>query len=292
MGVVDPGSRLVAPEGVRRAVGRLVGEDVLERADPEVKPALVPRRLVDLVSFAVGDVERADVEAAHVGEAAGRAVPALEQLPVAGLGRGLRVRVELALLHGQRGDRRPLEHRQLSGVLRRFLHHLHTAGTGPDHAHPAPGERHALLRPAGRVVAVAGVPIESWQVGDVRLRTKAGAHHEPPRVVASAVVGGEVPPPLVVVEARRSDPCLEIDVPAEVEHSIDVLEVADELVAARKPLGPDPIPPHRLDRVLVVGNVGVDPGPPVAVRPPDATEAGARLDETHREALLPESWSW
>ena len=254
-----------------------------------MEPTTLPSCIEHPAAVVVGDVERTDVLALDVAEGARRGVATLEHLRVAGLGLGLHREVEPLLSHWQCRHRGSLEHGQVVGDLGRLLGHLDPAGPGADDPHPPASHCHTVLWPLGRVMAGAGEVVEAGQVGNVGLRSEPGAHQQEAGVIATTVVGGDRPLVPTLVERRGRDPRAQIDVPAQIEHPIDVLEVADELVSPGEPLGPDPIPPHRFDRVLVVRDVGVDTGSGIAVRVPHPAQPGPGLDEPSVEPFLAEA---
>ena len=143
------------------------------------------------------------------------------------------------------------------GFPRRLLDHLYPAGPGADHPDPTTAEPDPVLGPRRGVAALTVERVEPWQVGDEGFGAEPGAQHEPAGVVAPTVIGCQVPAPPVAgsVEFGRRNAGLQIDVLAEVQHLVDVLEVPDQLIPAGEALGPDPVSPHRFDRVLVVGHV-------------------------------------
>ena len=166
-------------------------------------------------------------------------------------------------------------------MWRELLDDLYSAGAGADHAHASAGNVFSVGRPVGSVVTAAGEVAQSGEVGNVGLRAEPGAQHQVAAVVGGVGAGRHHPPVARLVEPCRRDTGVEIDVAREVEDVDDVIEVGHQLVAAGEPLGPGPVAPDLLERVLVVGHVGVDSGSRVAVVLPDAADPVARLDQPH-----------
>ena len=149
-GVVHSLMDLGAPEVVRGAVRRLVDDQVGVAARPEREPTLLPQALVVLEALAFGHVEGAD-PLFGVGEPAVGPSASLEDRRVLRLGLVLILATEAALLHGQRHDRRSLEHRDVLGHPGGLLDHLDAARTRPDHRHPAAGQIDPALGPVRSV---------------------------------------------------------------------------------------------------------------------------------------------
>ena len=179
----------------------------------------------------------------------------------------------------------------MAGHRCRLLDHLDPAGPGADDPDPAPGQLESVGRPAGGVAPGAGEVGQAGQRGHVGAGAEPGAGDEEAAVVADLArwaLGGEAPAPVLGVPVGGGDPGVEVDVGRQVEHPVDVVEVGHQLVPAGEPLGPGPVPPHLGQGVLVVGDVGVDPGPRIAVRPPHPAQSGRGLDQSDREPVVAE----
>src|SRR3546814_10702030 len=84
------------------------------------------------------------------------------------------------------------------------------------------------------------------------------------------------------------DPGLEADVVTQPPHVVDVVEVPAQRLPVGEALVPVPVLPEVGVGVLVQRDVGVHPGPGVAVQVPDAAETGAGLDQGDAQAQAAE----
>jgi hypothetical protein len=166
---------------------------------------------------------------------------------------------------------------------------LHGRGAGADDAHATAVDGEAV-RPPPRVAPVALEVRDPFEVREVvRGQHAHGRQHEPGPGHAT-VVEPDLPFGCLGVPARRPDPGVDLDVPAEVETVDDEVEVALALGLAREALLPAPLAQQLVGEGVRVGDaLGVESGAWVAAPVPGASDAAATLVGLDAEAGLPQA---
>jgi hypothetical protein len=225
--VLDDRADLAFDEIRRRVVRPLVDHHVLERR-AELQPAALPRRFVDLLAlFGRGfdrepllDLERHAVDrfARRGPDFAGMLFNVLPEF------QGQR---RVARRH--RVVRGPLENGQMLCRRGDDRRRLDTGRARADHADPLAGEVDAVMRPLTGVVPIAHEVLAPGEIRHVRRGQAADGGDQEFDDIGVALLGAHPPAVCRFVVMRGDYPCVEPDVPFQVEPVGDEIQVAQNL---------------------------------------------------------------
>src|SRR5581483_8394010 len=286
--VLDACAHLLAPELILGAIGLLVEQHVVEGRQPWCKASIGPHLFVSGAALLRRDLERTLGQKVDV-EAAERFRALLESSGEVLLQLAIRFGVEPHLAHRQRQIWRALKHRELLGLLARFLDDLHAARAGADHGDTLAAEIEALLRPQRSVMAFALEAVHALVLRNVGLRSEARAQHEVATADVFTLARLHHPLVLLAIEIRCSHSRIDLDVAAQIQLLVDVIEIVAPLLPRRIHLAVVPVAPKVLARVLVHRPVGVDARTGITIPIPDAPDVRARLHALHLEAEIAQS---
>ena len=183
---------------------------------------------------------------------------------------------------------RALENGDVLGLLRYFGNRLDARRARADHTHALARERHGIVGPPTRMMAIARKVVDARVIGLVGDEERA--HRADQKLCPNpfAGIGFDCPPLRAFVITRIGNPSIELNISPKVKAIGEMLEIGEDVGLGGLGLGPFPLVHQLLGERVGVERAArhVDSGAGVTVIPPGATYAPRPIEGTHREAHL------
>jgi hypothetical protein len=191
----------------------------------------------------------------------------------------------VALRHAIVGS--ALENRQMCDFARDRLDHLNACRTGTDDSYALACEAHRIARPARRVIALSGEPLDSLDGRKLVSGQAAGGRNQIASANSMPSIRLHHPRAVLRIVVCAHDPRIEADVWAQIESVGYMVEVREDLRLRREPLFPVPLIQELLREGVAIGVAfRIEPCARIAIPVPHASDILPAFKNAHGQSQL------